>query len=162
MPTPKPTPIVLSQLERDCLESLSRCTSKPYRLVQRARLILHAASGQSNTAIESQLNLGRSSVREWRNRWYQASQQWLCDQSASTVKQLLPELEAVLSDRPRPGSPSKFSVEQIVEIVAVACELPASSGRPISHWTPRELADEAVQRGLVEGISPHTAGRFLR
>jgi len=97
MPTPKPTPIVLSQLERDCLESLSRCTSKPYRLVQRARLILLAASGQSNTAIESQLNLGRSSVREWRNRWYQASQQWLCDLSASTVKQLLPEIEAVLS-----------------------------------------------------------------
>lgn len=30
--------------------------------------------------------------------------------------------------------------EQIVQIVAVACEQPASSGRPISHWTPRELA----------------------
>ncbi len=86
MPTPKPTPIVLSQLERDCLESISRCTSKPYRLVQRAKLILLAADGQSNTAIESQLQLGRRFVREWRNPWYQASQQWFCDQEVETIK----------------------------------------------------------------------------
>jgi len=135
MPIPKATPIVLSQLERDCLESGRRCTSKPYRLVQRAQLILLAADGQSNTAIESQLQLGRRSVREWRNRWYDLSQQWSCDQEVETVKQLLPSIEAALSARPRPGSPSKFSVEQIVEIVAVACELPASSGRPLSHGT---------------------------
>ena len=72
MPNPKPTPIVLSDLERDCLESISRCTSKPYRLLQRAQLILLAAQGQSNTAIAEQLHLGRPRVREWRNRWYQA------------------------------------------------------------------------------------------
>jgi len=128
----------------------------------RAQLILLAADGQSNTAIESQLQLGRRSVREWRNRWNQASQQWSCDQEIKTVKQLLPSIEAVLSDRPRPGSPSKFSVEQIVEIVAVACELPATCGRPISHWTPRELADEAKKRGLVKEISPRSVGRFLK
>jgi len=128
----------------------------------RAQLILLAADGQSNTAIESQLQLGRRSVRKWRNRWSQASQQWSCDQEIETVKQLLPLIEAVLSDRPRPGSPSKFSVEQIVEIVAVACELPASSGRPISDWTPRELVDEAVKRGLVKEISPRSVGRFLK
>ena len=53
-------------------------------------------------------------------------------------------------------------MEQITLIVALACELPASSGRPISHWTPRELTQEAVKRGIVEQISPRSVGRFLK
>ena len=72
------------------------------------------------------------------------------------------KLVAVLSDEQRPGGPAKFSLEQIVQIVAVACEQPASSGRPISHWTPRELALEVVKRGIVQEISPRSVGRFLK
>ena len=163
MPNPKPTPIVLSDLERDCLESISRCTSKPYRLLQRAQLILLAAQGQSNTAIAEQLHLGRPRVREWRFSGYQASQQWSEDIEVETAKHLLPSIESALSDLPRPGSPGKFSLEQIVEIVALACELPASSSdRPISHWTPRELAQEARSRGIVKEISPRSVGRNLK
>jgi hypothetical protein len=46
--------------------------------------------------------------------------------------------------------------------VALACENPREeSGRPITHWTPPELADEAVKRGIVESISPRSVGRFL-
>ena len=71
-------------------------------------------------------------------------------------------IELTLRDEPRPGTGAKFSVEQIVQIVALACELPASSGRPSSHWSPRELAEEAVKRGIVESISPRTVGRFLK
>ncbi len=75
---------------------------------------------------------------------------------------LLEQITTVLSDEARPGGPATFGVEQIVEIVAVACELTASSGRPISHWTPRELASEVVKRGIVESISPRSVGRFLK
>jgi putative transposase len=46
--------------------------------------------------------------------------------------------------------------------VALACEPPDLSHRPISHWTPRELADEARKRGIVESISPRHVGRFLK
>jgi hypothetical protein len=35
------------------------------------------------------------------------------------------------------------------------------SARPISHWTPRELADEAIQRQILTRISPRHVGRFL-
>jgi transposase len=66
-----------------------------------------------------------------------------------------------LSDLPRSGAPPTFSAEQIVQIVAVACEDPVQSERPISHWTPSELADEAVKRQIVESISPASVGRFL-
>jgi transposase len=68
----------------------------------------------------------------------------------------------VLADAPRSGAPATFSPEQIVQLVAVACEPPEQSGRPIDHWTARELADEVKKRGLVPDISPRTAGRFLK
>ena len=48
-----------------------------------------------------------------------------------------------------------------MRIMALACETPASADRPVSNWTPRELADEAVKRGIVEQISPRTVERFL-
>jgi putative transposase len=67
-----------------------------------------------------------------------------------------------LSDEQRSARRAKFSLEQIVQIVAVACEQPESSRRPISHWTPKELAAEVVKRGIVQEISPGSVGRFLK
>jgi len=77
-------------------------------------------------------------------------------------KQLTQLIISVLQDSERPGTPANFSTEQVVQIVALACESPSESGRPVSHWTPAELADEAVKRGIVEEISPRSVGRFLK
>src|SRR5262249_56042949 len=63
---------------------------------------------------------------------------------------------------PRRGPPATFTAEQIVQIVAVACEDPAASGRPVSHWTPREVAAEVRKRGIVATISTRSVGRFLK
>ena len=71
-------------------------------------------------------------------------------------------VEQVLRDEPRAGSPGKFSPEPIVEILAVACEPPEKSGRPITHWTAHELADEVVKRDIVPSISVTQVGRYLR
>jgi hypothetical protein len=60
----------------------------------------------------------------------------------------------VLSDRVREGTPNFFSTEQVVQIVALACEKPVESERPVSHWTATELAQEAMKRSIVEKISP--------
>jgi hypothetical protein len=46
--------------------------------------------------------------------------------------------------------------------VALACEDPQATQQPFSHWTPTELAREAIQRGIVESISPRSVGRFLK
>ncbi len=67
----------------------------------------------------------------------------------------------VLTDVVRSGAPPRFSAEQVAGIIALACELPADSGLPVSHWTPSELAREAAKRGLVESISPRQVDRFL-
>jgi putative transposase len=50
----------------------------------------------------------------------------------------------------------------LVQLVAVACEPPDLSGRPIDHWTSRELADELKKRRIVPAISPRSVGRFLK
>jgi transposase len=71
-------------------------------------------------------------------------------------------IEAVLTDEPRPGAPAKFTPEQVAQILAVACEPPEMSGRPITHWTAQELTDEVVQRGIVASISPSQVSRYLR
>jgi putative transposase len=55
-----------------------------------------------------------------------------------------------------------FSAEQWCQIIALACEPPEASARPISHWTPRELADEARKRGIVATISARHVGRLVQ
>ncbi|MDJ0595134.1 MAG: helix-turn-helix domain-containing protein [Pleurocapsa sp. MO_226.B13] len=79
-----------------------------------------------------------------------------------TDKDLMSSIEQILCDRPRPGTNKFFSTEQVVQIIALACESPEKSERPISHWTPRELAEEAVKRGIVPKISPRSVRRNLK
>jgi transposase len=71
-------------------------------------------------------------------------------------------IEAVLTDEPRPGAPAKFTPEQVTQILAVACEPPEISGRPITHWTAQELTDEVIKRRIVAKISPSQVSRYLR
>jgi len=106
--------------------------------------------------------LTRVSVRLWRDRWLESADRLLAAEAEASEQELLALIEGALDDAPRPGGPATFSPEQIVAIVAVACEPPEKSGRPISHWTARELADEAKKRKIVSDISPRTVSRFLK
>jgi len=47
------------------------------------------------------------------------------------------------------------------EVKALACELPATTGVPLSRWSCSELAREIVERRVVEAISPDTVWRIL-
>jgi hypothetical protein len=46
-------------------------------------------------------------------------------------------------------------------VIALACELPAEKGVPLSRWSAVELAREAASRGIVERISGETVWRWL-
>lgn len=48
-----------------------------------------------------------------------------------------------------------------MEVKAIACELPARSGVPLSRWSTEEVVREAVERGLVAEISGATVWRWL-
>jgi putative transposase len=43
----------------------------------------------------------------------------------------------------------------------IACNPPEQYGRPISHWSSRELADELIKQAIVESISERQVGRYL-
>jgi len=163
MPHPQASPIRLSDKQLSLLEQMARCSTNPYQLVRRAQLILAAAKGLNNTELAEQLQWSRNSVRLWRERWL-ASAPSLCVAEAEGVSELhlRQRITKVLSDEPRCGTPLHFSLEQVVEIVALACETPEASSRPVSHWAPAELAAEAVKRGIVEQISVRSVGRFLK
>jgi len=130
--------------------------------VRRARIILLAAAGHNNSQIGRQVDLARGNVRTWRERWLAAAQALAAAEGELTDKHLAQRIEQLLADEPRSGTPSTFSPEQVVQIVALACEKPADSGRPISHWSARELATEAQERGIVDSISARSVGRFLK
>lgn len=134
--------------EQDELQHLLSRHSTPQQIALRAKIILLAWEGKNNRDIARTLNISRDMARTWRNRWLE-----LGDRQLPVMKKL--------SDAERGGAPAKFSMEQIVELFALACSDPAEQARPISHWTARELADEVVKRGIVENISQRHVGRLL-
>ncbi len=159
---PKPPRIKLSESQRRILERITRRQTGAQRLVRRARIILEIAAGGNNEQVARRLNVHRDMVKAWRDRWLSSRERLASLEQAGDEKKLAEWIETELDDKPRSGAPATFSSEQVVQIVAVACEKPQESDRPVSHWTPVELADEAVKRGIVKSISPRSVGRFLK
>ena len=158
-----PTPITLTERQHAVIMSLVRSQAKEYRLVQRANMIKEMADGANNQEVARRTHTSRITVRLWRRRWLAASQRLeTAEKQGVDEQQLSHMIEDVLRDKYRSGAPAKFTPEQIVQIVAISCEKPEDSQRPISHWTPRELAQEAVKRKILDSISTRSAGRFLK
>src|SRR5919108_5408998 len=147
MPGPKAPPVSLIEDERQELLALIRAHKTPQHFSFRAQIILLLADGLNAPTVAHRLGTSRRTVRLWRRHW---------------LKRPGCAVHERLQDAPRPGAPATFSAEQWCQIIALACEPPEASGRPISHWMPRELADEARQRGIVETISERHVGRFLK
>jgi len=137
-------------------------TTSAQRLVKRAQIILEALKGTSNSSIARHLQIDDETVRRWRDRWHAAQSRLQAIEETGKRKLLRQAIEVLLTDEQRPGAPATFTFEQFMQILALACEKPEASDRPVSTWTPRELADEAVKRGMVEQISPRTVERFLK
>jgi transposase len=134
--------------QREALEQLVRTRSTPQQLALRARMMLHAAGGMGVRESARDLGVWPKTVRYWRRRWRQATER----QSVSER----------LADAPRSGAPPRYTPEQICAVIAMTCEKPSESQRPISQWSQREIADEAMRRGLVPHISQRSVGRFLK
>jgi transposase len=156
--------ITVSDRQRGILEKwVLNKAGTPYRLVERCRIILLSAEGLSNTEQGRRLDVDRQRARRWRTRWASNEERLAAaEQEGATDKDLAKLLSSLLEDDGRSGTPSKFTAEQLTQIIAVACELPEESDRPVTHWTPSELADEVKQRGIVESISPRHVDRVLK
>ncbi len=162
MSGPQARQIKLTKRQRVELERIVNKPSSKQADVTRAKIILSAADGYNNQQIANRLEGHRETVRKWRNRWADMASSLAAAEAEMNDKELNAFILECLSDQLRSGSPGKFSAEQICRIVAMACEPPEEYGRPVTHWTPKELADEAVKQGIVESISTRHAGRFLK
>jgi transposase len=147
MPGPKPPAGPLSEEERQALHTMIRAPKTPQHLRFRAHVSLRLAEGLPAPDVARRLGTTRPTVRRWRRHWLQRHGGPISER---------------LHDAPRPGAPATCSAEQGCQLIALACEPPEVAGRPLSHWTPRALADEACTRGLVETISKRHVGRFLQ
>ena len=142
------------------LHEFSRSRSVSKGIVQRALIILLGFQGLLNEEIALQVGMNRQQVGVWRQRWrdaWKAMCVWECTESHRLREAIL----ETLSDAPRPGAPPTFTATQVAQIVALACESPKLSGRPITRWTHRELHDEVLKRKIVESISVAQVGRYL-
>jgi transposase len=134
--------IALTALDESVLNARARSSKSAHRDVIRARIVLAAAAGATNTEIAAEVGVHVDTVRKWRRRFVAAG---------------LPGLD----DLPRSGRRRVFTPVQVAEVKALACTLPAETGQPLSRWSSADLATEAISRGLAETISPATVRRWL-
>jgi transposase len=140
--TTSPVLITLTDQDRAELEGLARARKAPLRSVQRAWIVLAAADGQSNAQIAHDLGVHVDTVRTWRGRFAAEG------------------LEG-LADRRRSGRPPVFAATIVAEVKALACSLPAEHNVPLSRWSCRDLAGEAMNRGITDTLSGSTVRRWL-
>jgi len=157
----KAAKVRLSEKQMDILSKITRESTVSVRLRQRARIILLAHEGKRNEEIASAVQLGRRQVGIWRQRWQVSWDALIAIECTETTTGLRRAIEEVLSDAPRPGCGGTFTAEQVTGIIAIACEDPKKCERPIDYWTGREIADEAMKRGIVTSISARQVNRYL-
>src|SRR5260370_34862767 len=109
--------VELSQAERDELTRLMSGGKHAARKLTRAQILLAAAAGASDEEIATTLGVGGSTVYRTKRRF------------------VLGNLEAALSEEPRPGAARKLSGKEEGLLVAPPCsQAPAAGGA----WTPRQ------------------------
>src|SRR6202789_3636544 len=138
-------PLILTDEERERLESLAhRARSQPL-LARRARVVLACAEGQSNQSVARKLRCSLGMVGKWRARF------------------LKDRLEG-LYDEPRPGAPRKIGDDEVEKVIIQTLE---STPRGQTHWSTRGLAEATgFSRMTISriwrafGLQPHRTDTF--
>lgn len=147
------TPIpVLHHLVRSVLSVFTRSYTEKQCLCQRAKIILLAEEGANNVKIAETLRIHKNCVGKWRSRFLRANEHLtrIANESSSDLKDAVTE---ILSDDPRPGTPCKFSKEQILKIQLLACQDPEDHGFHRSRWSLSTLCLAAIKNKIVDSIS---------
>src|SRR5579864_1847766 len=142
MPLLRAVPVMLSAGERTALNKRVRGAKTAYRDRLRAQIVLAAARGRDTARIAADLQVTVDTVRTWRGRF--------------AARGL-----AGLADLPRGGRPRRISELTRAAVVALACQLPAATGVPLSRWTGPELLAELTRAGTGCELSVSSVLRIL-
>jgi transposase len=132
--------VELSHAERTELRALLSRGKQAARKLKRAQILLAADAGASDEAIAASVGVGGSTVYRTKRRF------------------VFGNLEAALSEEPRPGADRKLSGKEEALLVATACSNPPE-GR--ARWTLELLADELVRLTEHDSLSRETVRRRL-
>lgn len=153
-------------LQKTILQTIAQQVTAAVCEVERAKMILAMLEGKSNATIHTELGYSWAKARRWRYRWIELQPKLARIETNAEPKQkpckVEKALREALADGARSGSPGKFSAQQYCQILAVAVEDPALSGRPVSQWSLTELTQEIIQRSIVSSISRSQVGAFLK
>ena len=133
MPSPMLAPLTVSGEDREVLERWLRRSKTSQSLAMRARIVLAAAEGKSNSAVAGELALHVSTVRKWRRRY----------------RELGPD---GLLDEPRPGVPRTITDDQVEAVIVRTLE---TMPERATHWSTRSMAQ-------VSGLSQSSVSRIWR
>jgi transposase len=142
MPQYRAVLVILSAGERRILNKRARGAKTAHRDWLRAQIVLAAARGRASVRIAADLHVSVDTVRKWRGRFAARG------------------LDG-LKDLPRSGRPRRISALDRAAVVALACQLPAATGVPLTRWSGPELAAEITKAGLAGPISPSSVLRIL-
>ncbi|EFH81238.1 helix-turn-helix domain-containing protein [Ktedonobacter racemifer] len=134
-------PIKLTASDRKELQAVLHRGKANARTLTRARILLKAADGWSNQRIMEAIETSLSTVKRVRERYAEGG------------------LARVLQDQPQAHRRHALTPVQSAHLVAITCS-PVPDGH--DHWTVRLLADQAVELGFVESISPETIRQLLK
>ncbi len=138
---PAAVPVTLTASERKILKKRVQGAKTPRRDQVRAQIVLAAARGLDNTRIAADLGVSVTMVRKWRGRF--------AGRGLGGLK-----------DLPRSGRPRQISEADRAAVVALACQLPAATGVPLSRWTGPELRRELEAQALAS--APMSVSSLLR
>ena len=156
-------PLTLTTKQRQCLTDITRASTSPQRLVQRASMVLGYAHLGNQSAVANAVGVDRDTVRLWLSRWRSVQgdlERLEAEQLSAGLYRR--KIECLLSDAPRPGAPPTFSEAQKQQIIALASETPEQAGVPVTHWSHGLLAQTVTTKGIAQSISPAQVGRFLK
>ena len=142
MPLPRAVSVTLTAAERTTLKTRARGAKTAHRDRLRALIVLAAARGRDNARIAADLRVTVDTVRKWRGRFAVRGLDGLADLS-------------------RCGRPRRISELTRAAVVALACQLPAATGVPLSRWTGPELLAEVIRAGTDCELSVSSVLRIL-
>jgi putative transposase len=154
--------VALTVKQRAIIERLARSRTEPQRLVERAQIVLRSANGELCVEQAQALGVDAQRVQRWRRRFARSHDALASAERSDDESDLENKIREVLSDNYRSGTPPKFTPEQVTSIIALACHEPSELDLPLSHWTPDELARQAIKLGIVASISGRHLDRFLK
>lgn len=126
-------PLHITPDEQQTLEAWLRRPTTARALAERARIVLAASRGESNTAVAQRLGVYRMTVSKWRSRF-------------------LSQRIAGLLDEPRPGAPRQIGDDAVERVLALTLETrPADA----THWSTRSMAKRC-------GLSQSAVSRIWR